>query len=113
MSPKVRALLFDIQHAAIGIQAFVADRAEAELTTDLLLRSAVERQFEIIGEAMTRLRTVSLQTAEQISDYRQIIGFRNVLIHGYDTIKPHLIWETIQLNLPTLVREVEALMRTL
>ena len=111
MPPKVRALLFDIQHAALGVQAFVDGRSIVDLNNDLMLRSAIERQFEIIGEAMARLRTESPETCEKISEYARIISFRNVLIHGYDTINNDITWKIIQEKLPILLREVDDLLR--
>jgi uncharacterized protein with HEPN domain len=84
MQPKVRVYLFDMQHGVLGIQAFVDGRTVDDFKNDLMLRSAVERQFEIIGEAMTRLRKDSPETCEKISEYQRIVGFRNVLNHGYE-----------------------------
>lgn len=110
MSPKVRACLFDIQHAALGIQSFVDGRTADDFKSDLLLRSAVERQFEIIGEAMNRLRAESPETCGKISEHQRIIGFRNVLIHGYDTVDHDVTWHIIYEKLPIVQREVDALM---
>ena len=111
MPPKVRALLFDIQHAALGVQSFVDNRTIDDLHGDLMLRSAIERQFEIMGEAMARLRNESPETCEKISEYPGVIKFRNVLIHGYDTINNDITWKIIQEKLPILLREVSDLMK--
>jgi ribonuclease HepT-like protein len=70
MSPKVRAYLFDMQHAVLGILAFVDGRTIDDFKGDLLLRSAVERQFEIIGEAMTRLRKDNPEICDKISEHQ-------------------------------------------
>jgi len=69
---------------------------------DIVLRSAVERQFEIIGEALAQLARIDAATAQKVPDLRQIIGFRNVLIHGYATVDPARVWRVIADNLPPL-----------
>jgi uncharacterized protein with HEPN domain len=75
-----------------------------------MLRSACERQFEIIGEAMARMRKEDPETVERISEYQRVIGFRNVLIHGYDQVNHETTWKIITEKLPVPVREVGALM---
>jgi uncharacterized protein with HEPN domain len=77
---------------------------------DRLLRQAVERNFEIIGEAVGRLAKVDPATAARIGQHTRIISFRNLLIHGYDLIDEAQVWEVIRLNLPTLEAEVTALL---
>jgi uncharacterized protein with HEPN domain len=69
----------------------------------------VERNFEIIGEAVSRIRRRDPDTVERISAYNQIVGLRNALIHGYDTVNYSTIWQTIQESLPVLQTEVEQL----
>ena len=70
----------------------------------------VERSFIIIGEAITRLETHHPDIASQISDYRDIIGFRIVLVHRYSEIRNQELWEIIQHKLPTLLTEITALL---
>jgi uncharacterized protein with HEPN domain len=72
-----------------------------------MLRQAIERNFEVIGEAMKRLTRESPETARQISEHERIIAFRNLLIHGYDIVDDKLVWDTIKGNVPTLLAEVE------
>lgn len=110
MRPETRKLLFDIQHAALGIRMFVDGRTLSDYEADLMLRSAVERQFEIIGEAMGRLRAADLSVFEKITEAQRIVGFRNVLIHGYDAVSDETTWRIIEQKLPVLVAEVEALL---
>jgi uncharacterized protein with HEPN domain len=78
----------------------------ADYKTDVLLRSAVERQFEIVGEALNRLQGVDPGTAARISDYRRIIGFRNILAHGHDIVSNEIAWDIIQNKLPGLSQEI-------
>jgi uncharacterized protein with HEPN domain len=75
-----------------------------------MLRSAVERQFEIIGEALTKLAKVDQETAALISEHRRIIAFRNILIHGYAQIDDRLVWGVVESKLPTLSQEMKKLL---
>jgi len=80
---------------------------------DALLRSAVERQFEILGESLARLSKIKKDFAGQILNHRKIIGFRNQLIHGYDTIKDAIVWDIVKIDLPVLMQEIEDLLASL
>lgn len=102
MQPDVQKLLYDMLSAALGIEMFVAGRTRDDLDSDLMLRLAIERQFEIIGEAMGRLRRIDKSVADQISEHRGIISLRNVLIHGYDRVNNDITWGIIQNKLPVL-----------
>lgn len=75
-----------------------------------MLRSAVERQFEIIGEALNQLSKVAPEIAGQISEYRRIVAFRNILIHGYADVDDRVVWGIVETDLPKLRTEVETLM---
>ena len=83
MSRDARSFLWDARRAAELIGGFVAPKEWADYERDVLLRSAVERQFEIIGEALGRLSHADADLAGQIPDLPRIVAFRNVLIHGY------------------------------
>jgi uncharacterized protein with HEPN domain len=90
MPHNVPALLEDVRRGATLIQQFTAGRSLTEYRGSELLRSAVERQFIIIGEALSRLEKLDTAT-DQITDHRKIIDFRNVLVHGYDVMDP-IFW---------------------
>jgi uncharacterized protein with HEPN domain len=79
---EAKKYLFDIKQAANLLLRFAKGKTLAEFTDDPLLRSAIERQFEIIGEALSQLSKVDPDTAATISEHRRIIAFRNILIHG-------------------------------
>ncbi len=110
MLPESPKLLHDIRTAA----AYVLDKTQGksleDYTSDDLLRPAVERHFEIIGEALNRLTRLDPDTGARITDAAQIIAFRNVLIHGYDAIDDSRVWDAIQHSLPALHNEVVALL---
>ncbi len=75
-----------------------------------MLRPAVERHFEIIGEALTRLKRVDAVLAARISDLRQAIAFRNVLSHGYESVDDPIVWGIVRDKLPALAAEITALL---
>ena len=110
MDRKSPKLLEDIRDAAAFVRQATDGRTLDEYRRDRLLRHAVERNFEIIGEAVGRLAKSDPATAARISDYSQIISFRNVLIHGYDLIDEAQVWDVIRVNLPTLEAEVSGLL---
>ncbi len=111
MKLEARKYLYDIQRAADLLREFTSGKAFADYASDPMLRSAVERQFEIIGEAMTNLTRTDEPSAGRISHYQRIIAFRNVLIHGYADVDDRLVWDVIKTNLPTLGCEVDALLK--
>jgi uncharacterized protein with HEPN domain len=110
MQPRSPKLLEDIRDAAAFIREVTKGRSLADYGADRLLRQAIERNFEIIGEAIKRLALHDAETAARIDDYRQIIAFRNVLIHGYDLVDHALVWSTIESQIPTLLHDVETLL---
>lgn len=78
-----------------------------------MVRSAVERQFEIIGEALNLLRQSNPGLAGRITDASRIIAFRNRLIHGYATVSDDVVWGVIEASLPVLAHEVACLQQEL
>ena len=75
-----------------------------------MLRSAVERTSEIIGEALNRALALEPSLAARVTDTRSIIAFRNVLVHGYATVADETVWGVVQGKLPTLQREIKSLL---
>lgn len=103
--------LYDIQRAAGLLSEFVRGKTYADYQREAMLRAAVEREFEIIGEAMTKLARVDETVVARISEYKRIIAFRNVLIHEYADVHDRLVWDVVETNLPTLVRETDVLLK--
>ena len=103
-------LLFDFLSAAEAIDEFIAGKTIDDYETDKLLRSAVERQFTIVGEALVRLRNLDPDTAATISELSKIIAFRNIVVHGYDMIEHFTIWDIAQRKLPGLRAHVSRLL---
>ena len=106
MRLEAHKYLYDIRKAAGLLNEFVRDKTFADDQSDAMLRAAVEREFEIIGEAMTKLARVDEAAIARISEFKRIIAFRNVLIHEYADVDDRLVWDVVETRLPTLVREM-------
>jgi uncharacterized protein with HEPN domain len=110
MQRNTHSTLIAIQTAADFIAGDTAGMTFDGFLENRLVRQAVERNFEIIGEAVGRLRTHDPAIASQISAPRQIVDFRNAIAHGYDRIDHPTVWKAIQTSLPVLRAEVEAIL---
>lgn len=73
-----------------------------------MLRSAVERQFEIIGEALNRVKRTDEGILAHIGGWREVISFRNILAHGYDFVEDAIVWEIIEKDIPRLIADLKA-----
>jgi len=112
MRPRsVEVFLSDIVNAAESIQTFVKDKTFADYQSDPLLRSAVERQYITIGEALNQAISLDPRIGEKITSTSQIIRLRHRLAHGYFTIAHETIWGIVEKYLETLIRETDALLR--
>ena len=110
MKPEVKRYLYDIKTSIDSIYEFIGNNTElSDYQNDKLLRRAVERELEIIGEAMNRIMKVAPEI--EIENARQIVDTRNWVIHGYDSVDDIIIWGIITLHLPKLKEEVESLLK--
>ncbi len=98
--PKV--LLWDAQQAAEAIATMLAGKTFEQFDLDMVLHSAVERKFEIVGEALAQLARVDAQLAASIPRLPEIVAFRNLLIHSYAVINRKRVWEIVGSDLPVL-----------
>ena len=110
MRLEARKYLYDIQQAATLLAEFTAGRQFADYAREAMLRAAVEREFEIIGEALGQLAKLDEELAAGISEHRAIVAFRNILIHGYTEVDDRLVWDVVETKLPVLIREIDALL---
>jgi uncharacterized protein with HEPN domain len=109
MSSDIPKFLFDIQIAIDSIENYLGDKRDFRIyKTNKMLRRAVEREFEIIGEALNRIDKIEPGIA--ISGKSQIISMRNRVIHGYDKIDDEIIWGIIVKHLPKLKIEIAGLL---
>ncbi len=100
-------LIFDITQAVCELKEFTNGKSYQELEEDRKLQLIVEREFEIIGEALYRLKSLDFEAFNRIKDGHKIIGTRNILAHGYDIIDYKILWDAITHNLDTLLQELE------
>jgi uncharacterized protein with HEPN domain len=84
--PEIRKYLFDIWQACELLAQFFTGKTLNDYQGDALLRSAIERQFEIVGEALNQAIKLNPELANQVSDSGRIIAFRNRLIHAYAAV---------------------------
>ena len=111
MRPESRKYLWDALQAADRIARFVAGKTFDTYHADELLRSAVERQFEIIGESLAQLHKVDPETAATVPELPRIVAFRNILIHGYATVDDQIVWGVVEVSLPPLGAELRRLLQ--
>jgi uncharacterized protein with HEPN domain len=107
MEDDLLKYLYDIKEAAGAILRFVRGKTFADYERDELLRSGVERKLEIIGEALNRLSRDNPTVLDKIREHRNIVSFRNILAHGYDSIDNRIVWSIIEEDLGKLLEDVE------
>jgi uncharacterized protein with HEPN domain len=110
MRPEVAKYIYDIQKACSLISRFAAGKTFAEYAADLLLKSGIERQFEIAGEALSQALKVDPSLAGRMAGANRIVSFRNILIHGYAAVSDEVVWDVVQKHLPRLRAEVDRLL---
>lgn len=110
MDIDIKTLLYDILNAIIEIESFFTDTPKEfpEYQNDLKTRRAVERNVEIIGEAMNRI--LNRDSSIGLSNSRKIVDTRNRIIHGYDSVSDEIIWGIVINHLPVLKLEIEKLL---
>lgn len=111
MPLDAQTYLFDIVQAVEAIEEFTQNQTFETYSQSRLLVSAVERQLSIVGEAMTQL--LKHEPNAPISSAKQIIGFRNILIHNYARVSQAVIWKIVQEDLPVLKAETTAFLNQL
>ena len=110
MKLESRKLLLDALEACEAITRHLSSLAFSDYRDNRLLRHSVEREFEIIGEALNRLSRIDSDTAAGISELRRVVDFRNRIVHGYDTVDDEAVWAIAQSYLKVLLRELQSLL---
>jgi uncharacterized protein with HEPN domain len=107
MQHKILKYILDIESVILEIET-IKIKSENNFTlfkSDIILQRAVERDLEIIGEAIRKI--VEIDSTIQISSSKNIIGLRNIISHAYDSVEPEMIWGIIQKNIPILSEEIK------
>ena len=103
MLPRIKKSLFDIK---VAIEEFIEEDTDFDTyQNNKLLRRAVEREIEIIGEAVQRILKINPNL--KLTNARKIVDTRNRVIHAYDNVDDVIIWGIVTLHLPELKKEVE------
>lgn len=110
ISRRAAKLLWDVRAACESILEFTNERNLDDYSSSRLLQAAVERQFEIIGEAMSVLRRKSPEAAERVPDLDKMVAFRNILAHEYDRVRAPIVWQTVEVEVPELLALVNVLL---
>ncbi|MCX6364240.1 MAG: DUF86 domain-containing protein [Actinobacteria bacterium] len=109
MRPRdARVYLQDMVTAAAAIRTFIAGRTLDDYAGDLMLRSAVERQFEILGEALARALRLDAGLQTRLPASRGAIDFRNVIAHADDALSAATVWDIARNELPGLAADAAA-----
>ncbi len=107
MRHNPQKLYEDILRAIDEIQSFCRGKSFADFKVDRGLQLIVERELEIIGEALVRLRRDHSSLTDHIADIDKIIGLRNVLAHGYDVLEYEILWDVVENKLQNLKRDIQ------
>ena len=110
MKPELLENLEEAVRRGHEVQKFVAGLTLDQYSADYKTRLAVERSFEIIGEALNRSFKIAPELIDSIRNYRQIISFRNILAHCYDTVEDRIVWGIIEGSLPELLEDLKRLL---
>ena len=110
MNNEARKRLKDISDACAAAGRFAAGKDFSAYLKDDMLRAAVERKLEIIGEAFVKLEDADPAVTGRFPELRKIVGLRNRIIHGYDTVDEELIWDVVKNKLPALQQQVESIL---
>lgn len=105
--------VLDALEACTHIFEYTAGRDLEGFLADSQLRSAVERQLITVGEALQRASELAADADAHVSELREIVGFRHVLVHGYSRVEAKRVWDVLAYDLPRLRDELEAWLREL
>ncbi len=111
MQRNFEAYLWDIQDRGRQIVAFVGSASEDDYLHNRMLRAAVERNLEVIGEAIVQAKRSFPDEIARIHDFAKVISFRNELAHGYNGLNHHEVWIVIKQSLPLLLSQVDTLLQ--
>lgn len=110
MNDETKRRLLDALEACRAIQKFSAGTDYRSFVEDELLRAAIERKVEILGEALNRAEQSDPELADRLPELRRIIGMRNRIIHGYDAVDEEILWDAVEFKAPALSEQISAIL---
>jgi uncharacterized protein with HEPN domain len=110
MARDAKAYIWDAMEAAKAILVFVEGLDANSFQDSDLVRSATERKFVVIGEALNQLTKINPELSERIPDRAKIVAFRNQLTHGYANVNPLTVWNIVRNSLPPLIKVLQGLL---
>jgi len=113
MQRDPRAYLWDVVDAAQSIHSFTQGMEALSYLQNALVQAAVERKFEIIGEALNQLSRFDPTLSSKIPHLAQVVAFRNQLIHGCAKVNAETVWSVIQFSLPSLLNTTQSMLSEL
>ena len=110
MDERVEKWLYDIRFSIEEIESFFQknEKSFSTFRQNLLLKRAIERNLEIIGEAVNRV--LSKDASIAIENAKKIVGLRNHIIHSYDNISEEIVWAIVINHIPKLKKEIDSLL---
>lgn len=110
MNLEAQKRLRDIADACAAAARFTAGKNFSDYESDEMLRAAVERKLSVIGEAFNQLEAVDASVTQSFPELRKIVGMRNRIVHGYDSVDEELVWDVAKNKLPALQKQAEKLL---
>jgi len=110
MTERAKKYLFDVLFSIEAIEEFLIDINYQQYQEDLKTKSAVERQLGIIGEAVNKFSKENM--GFELQNTREIVNFRNRIIHAYDSVDDSIVWAIKTNHLPVIKLEIETLLKT-
>lgn len=110
MNDETKRRLLDALEACRAIQKFSAGTNYESFVADELLRAALERKFEILGEALNRAEQSDPDLADRLPELRRVVGMRNRIIHGYDAVDEEILWDAVGFKVPNLSIQIAAIL---
>ena len=110
MNQVIHSNLTDVLDSCLFIQSSCSERTFDDYQKDRMFRRAMEREFEIVGEALKRIRDDDESIYDSITHASSIVGFRNRLAHGYDSIDDAVVWGIVSGHVPLLISEIESIL---
>jgi len=113
MRRKLPSYLLDLQAAIADIRAYTAAKDLRDYLSDSMMRAAVERKLTIVGEVLAQIRYHYPDTLTRINHAKQIIDFRNLLMHQYLDVDDTVVWGIVEGSLNPLEQDVTRLVAEL